>query len=397
MSVFFADGRNGRVLLSGVRVLDFGRYVAGPYAAQLLGFLGAEVIRVERRGGGEDRTMHPLPGVSHGALLAHTAAGKRSMTLDPTHPAAREVVRRLVASADIVVANLPAAGLAALGIDWESLRTIRSDIILVAASAFGLDGPDAARPGFDGIGQAVSGALWFSGEPGRPAKAAAPYVDFATALLGAMGALAALMHRARTGEGQQVEAALARTAMAAFGVFLGEAAAGAPPRTPSGNRVQTSAPSDVFAARDGHVLVHVVGDGLFRRLARLLDRPEWLEDPGLVGDAARAARRDELCGVLAEWVAARSTAEAAAELTAAGVPAAPVASIAEAAADAQARGWLGPLPGGGFSAGLPLGFSALPIASPGPVPALGAHTREILCDLGFSAAEIRALAEAGAI
>ncbi|MFN3592858.1 MAG: CoA transferase, partial [Thermaurantiacus sp.] len=262
MSVFFWGVRVG-LPLTGVRVLDFGRYVAGPYAAQILGFLGAEVIRVEKRGGGEDRAMHPIPGAPGGALFAHTCAGKRSLTLDPGHPDAREILRRLVASADMVVANLPPAGLRALGIDWESLTAIRPDIILVAANAFGFEGEDADRPGFDGVGQAASGAMWFSGEPGQPMKAAAPYVDFSTALLAALGALAALMHRERTGRGQRVEAALARTACAAFGAFLGEEAATGIGRQPTGNRVQTSAPSDLFATRDGHVLIHVVGDGLF--------------------------------------------------------------------------------------------------------------------------------------
>lgn len=399
MSVFFPGVRVG-MPLTGVRVLDFGRYVAGPYAAQMLGFLGAEVIRIERRVGGEDRAMHPIPGSPGGALFAHTCAGKRSLTLEPGHSAAREVVRRLVATADIVVANLPPAGLRALGIDWDSLTAIRPDIILVAANAFGFEGEDADRPGFDGVGQAVSGAIWFSGEPGRPVKAAAPYVDFSSALLAALGALAALMHRQRTGEGQRVEVALARTACAAFGAFLGEEAATGIGRRPTGNRVQTSAPSDLFATRDGHVLIHVVGDGLFRRLARLLGREDWLSDPGLLGDEARGERRDALCAGVAKWMGQRTTAEAMAELERAGVPAGAVGTIAEAAAEARRRGWLLPLGGphgpAGFSAGLPLVLSAMALAPPEAPPALGADTEAILAELGFTPQEIADLRASGA-
>jgi crotonobetainyl-CoA:carnitine CoA-transferase CaiB-like acyl-CoA transferase len=193
---------SGSPLLAGIRVLDFGRYVAGPYCATLLGFLGAEVIRIERREGGEDRFIAPVAAGGEGAVFFQMSCNKKSMTLDPANAGAREVIRRLVSTADVVIANLPAQQLRTFGIDYPTLSAIRPDIILTTQSSFGDLGPQAHRGGFDGVGQAMSGAMYISGVPGAPVKAAAPYVDFATAVLSALGTLAALMHRERTGEGQ---------------------------------------------------------------------------------------------------------------------------------------------------------------------------------------------------
>ena len=269
-------------VLHGVRVLDFGRYVAGPYCATLLGYLGAEVIRVEKRAGSEDRYIAPIASGGEGGVFFQTSCNKQSMTLDPATPAGRRIVAQLVSTADIVVANLPSAALRSLGLDYDTLRGIRPNVILVSASSFGDSGPLADRGGFDGVGQAMSGAMYMTGTPGHPAKAAAPYVDFSTAVLSAFGALAALMHRAQTGEGQEVKTSLLGTALAVFGSHLIEQGVLQKNRVPSGNRVQTSAPSDVFQTRDGHVLTHVVGDGLFRRWARLVGNAEaWLGDPQL--------------------------------------------------------------------------------------------------------------------
>jgi crotonobetainyl-CoA:carnitine CoA-transferase CaiB-like acyl-CoA transferase len=277
-------------VLKGIRVLDFGRYVAGPYCATLLGYLGAEVIRIEKRDGGEDRYIAPLFDGGEGGVFFQTACNKKSLTLDPAAPRGREIVDRLVATADVVVANLPPATLAALGLDYQNLRRIKRDIILASQTAFGDHGPYAELGGFDGVGQAMSGAMFITGTPGAPVKAAAPYVDFSTAVLSALGTLAALMHRERTGEGQEVATSLLGTALSVFGSHLIEQGVTHRDRIGTGNRVQTSAPSDVFPTRDGHLLVHVVGNPLFRRWARLMgEERRWIDDPAYANDALRGA------------------------------------------------------------------------------------------------------------
>jgi crotonobetainyl-CoA:carnitine CoA-transferase CaiB-like acyl-CoA transferase len=204
-------------VLKGIRVLDFGRYVAGPYCATLLGYLGAEVIRVEKLTGSEDRYIAPVTADGEGGVFFQTSCNKQSLTLDPATPEGREIVARLVRTADVVVANMPPAALRSLGLDYQTLCGIRADVIVVTATSFGDSGPLADHGGFDGVGQAMSGAMYMTGTPGHPAKAAAPYVDFSTAALSAFGVLAALMHRAQSGDGQEVKACLLGTALAVLG------------------------------------------------------------------------------------------------------------------------------------------------------------------------------------
>jgi len=393
-------------VLAGVRVLDFGRYVAGPYCATLLGYLGAEVIRIEKPDGGEDRYIAPIAKSGEGGVYFQTACNKKSLTLDPASARGREIVQRLVQTADVVVVNLPPSGLKTLGLDYSSLKAIRPDIILVTQSSFGDEGPLAERGGFDGVGQAMSGAMHMTGTPGHPVKSAAPYVDYSTAVLSAFGTLAALMQRAQTGAGQEVQTSLLGTAMAVFGSHLIEQSALAINRVPTGNRVQTSAPSDVFATRDGHILTHTVGNGLFRRWARLMgDADRWIKDPRFKSDQSRGDHSEDILTRMRQWCSERTTDEALREMQAVGLPAGPVQTLQQAldhpqVAAMQVLHAITDFPGLQRPAQVPDLPVRLSVSGGGITdrpPLLGEHTDEVLRGLGYSSEEITALRDARVI
>src|SRR6266699_5653071 len=240
-------------VLDGIRILDFGRYIAGPFCAALLGDLGAEVIRIERLGGGEDRFFIPVGAGEDGggAMFLAMNRNKLGMTLDPASPKGREITRKLVATADVVVANLPPAVLRSLALDLDSLREVKPDIILTTVTGFGAGGPLSHKHGFDGIGQTMSGAVYLSGMQEQPIASKVPWVDFGTACLSAFGTLAALIERGKTGRGQKVEGALLRTAVAISNAMLIEQALTQADRTRIGNRAFNAAPGDVYRTSDG--------------------------------------------------------------------------------------------------------------------------------------------------
>ncbi|MGH6871991.1 MAG: CaiB/BaiF CoA transferase family protein [Rhizomicrobium sp.] len=394
--------------LSGIRVADFGRYIAGPYCAALLADFGADVIRVEKRDGREDRTLIPLAENAdgtprEGAMFLQMNRGKRSLTLDPMSEKGREIVRRLVANSDVVIANLPGETLKAMGLDYDSVSAINPRAILAVVSAFGLDGPYANRVGFDGIAQAMSGMAWFSGTEDQPVRAAAPWVDFGTASLTAMGILAALRSRDETGRGQLVEGALLRTALTFFSTMLIEESVLKPGRTPTLNRSQTSGPSDIYRTSDGWITVAVNGDPLFRRVARLIGAEDWIADPRFASDKSRGDHGEIVSARVQEWCGTKTRDEAIAAFEKARVPAGPVYRMRETLDDPHVKH-------GGFFTNVDFpGIGSAPIAAtpvklhatPGEVrkrpPALGEHTDEVLGELGYSTPEIAALREAGSI
>ena len=385
-------------VLEGIRVLDFGRYIAGPFCASLLGDLGAEVIRIEKVQGSEDRFLSPVSASGDGALFMQMGRNKLGMTLNPMKPEGREIVRKLVATADVVVANLPPDTLQAMGLDYESLKTIKPDIILTMISAFGSDGPYANRVGFDGLGQAMSGAMYMSGTAEQPAKSYAPFIDFGTASLSAAGTLAALYERQRTGRGQVVEASLFNTALTMMNGTLIEQAMIAPNRVASLNRSQTSGPADTFRTRDGWVLVQSVGGPLFERWVELMGEPHWLDDPRFKDDISRGDNGEVLSERLARWCAERSSEQVLAAMEAARIPAGPVLSPQQVLDDphVEARQLFRQLdyPGASKPAPVmqtPFNLSATPPAIHSRAPTLGEHTEQIMAQLGYSAARISEL------
>lgn len=390
-------------LLQGIRVLDFGRYIAGPYCAALLAEYGADVIRIEKRDGSEDRFPAQVGG-GVGALFLQMNRNKRSITLDPASPEGRKVVARMVKTADVVIANLPEATLVSMGLDYPTLCSYRPDIIFVTNTAFGTRGPMARNVGFDGIGQAMSGAAYMTGSLDRPHRFSAPWVDFSTALHCAFGTLAALMERAKTGKGQKIEGALLATAVTVNNASLIEQALTQVNRVPTSNRGQTAAPSDIFKAKDGWVLVAVTGNPLYRRWAKLMGEPEWLTDPRFATDDDRGRNSAIISERMNRWCAERSSEEVVKILGDAMIPCAPVLKPQETLdhPQVQALGVLQDTDYPGLPKPAPVAAVPLWMTETHPVPRrrppqLGEHTDAFLAELGYSSAEISALREAKAI
>ena len=391
-------------VLDGIRVLDFGRYIAGPYCAALLADLGADVIRIERIGGGEDRWVAPINDDGIGAMYVAMNRNKRGMTLDPSSGEGREIVRKLVATADVVVANLPPEVLRSLSLDLDSLRRVKPDIILTTVTAFGAGGPWSHKHGFDGIGQVMSGAAYMTGTLDQPYRASVAWVDFGTASLAAFGTLAALMERGKSGRGQRVEGALLRTAIAFNNPTLVEQQAIQVNRIPTENRGQTSAPSDLFRTRDGWIIAHAIGNPMFTRWAKLMGEDGWLTDLRFKDDEARGNHGEVISKRMSEWTTQRTTAEALAELEAAKIPAGPLYTPQQALDDAHIRraGLLADTDFPGVARRVPLAPTPVDLSdTPGRfrhrAPMLGEHTDAVLGELGYSPAEIAALRTKGVV
>jgi len=391
-------------LLNDVRVLDFGRYIAGPFCAALLGDLGADVIRIEKVDGSEDRFTAPVSRNGDGASFMQLNRNKRGLTLNPRKPEGRQILDRLIPTADVVIANLPPDTLASMALDYETLRTYRSDIILTTSTAFGSSGPYATRVGFDGVAQAMSGNMHMTGNADEPTKNYFPYVDFTTASLNAMATLAAIIHRTKTGEGQHVQGCLLASALSiANGTMIEQALLGVN-RSGTGNRGQTSAPSDTFQTKDGWILVQVVGNPLYERWARLMGEDSWLVDSKYSTDESRGLHAVDISTRMQEWTSSRTTTEAVKALEDARIPCGEVLSPQGALDNEQVQsmGFLESIDYPGIDtpapiAHMPMDFSTLDVSIRRRAPTLGEHTNEILESLGFEKSEIISFREARAI
>jgi crotonobetainyl-CoA:carnitine CoA-transferase CaiB-like acyl-CoA transferase len=332
------------------------------------------------------------------------ARNKKGLTLNPMKAEGREVLRRLVKTADVVVANLPLPTLQQMGIDYESLKSIKPGIILTMISAFGADGPYRDRVGFDMIAQAMTGAMHLSGPEGQPIRTQVPYVDYGTAVLSAFGTVAALLERQKSGRGQMVESSLYSTGLAFMSAFLIEQGTVAPDRGGQGNRGYHAAPVDTYHCQDGHIMVATVGMPLFERWVRLMGEPHWLDDPRFQTDQGRADHSALISERMQRWCAGLTTADALAALEQARIPAGPVLSPQQALDDphAAARKLFKPVEYPGLPTPAPLVDTPVRLsATPGGIrhrpPMLGEHTDAILGELGFSTAEIAGMREARAV
>jgi crotonobetainyl-CoA:carnitine CoA-transferase CaiB-like acyl-CoA transferase len=391
-------------VLDGVRVLDYGRFIAAPWCSALLADMGADVLRVEKREGGEDRWVQSVTDGGEGGTFLQCNRNKRSLTLDSTTPEGTDITRRLVARSDIVIANMPAAGMRASGLDYESLRAVKPDIILASATAYGEGGPYSDRIGFDGAGQVMSGAVYRQGLPDLPIRTVVPQADFGTALTLTIGVMMALYHRSQTGVGQHVEGALLPTAMMLSNAFLIERELLGVDKPRAANRGTSVAPCDLYEVSDGWVLLQIAGQPMFKRWCRLIGREDLFDDPRFADDDSRWEHGDVLNDLMQQWCESKTKAEALAALEAAKLPAAPLNSPQEVLDDphVEAMGYLKRVPFPGASKPVPLIETPFRLsATPGSIrrraPLLGEHTDEVLGEIGYGTSEIADLRRDGII
>ena len=387
-------------VLEGVRVLDFGRYIAGPFCGALLADYGAEVIRIERVDGSEDRYVTPVSEDGQGAMFLQLNRNKLGFTLNPTKDKGKEIVKKLVETADIVIANLPEQTLKTMGLDYDELKQINPGVILTSNTAFGTTGPYSERVGFDGVAQAMSGAMDMTGHADQPTKAYAPYVDFCSASLAAFGTLLAYIEKQKTGKGQRVQTSLLQTALTTTNSLLIEQEILNVNRVASMNRAQTSGPSDTFQTKDGWILVQTVGRPLFERWANLMKEDSWLTDERFKDDLSRGENGDLISQRMSEWCVERTSKEAIDELEKSRIPVGEVLKAEETLREEHI------LEKGSFIKmrypTLDQEYSVVGPAvelseNPGQItmrsPELGEHNLEILGGLGYSQEEIEKLKE----
>ncbi|HEV3333173.1 MAG TPA: CoA transferase [Bryobacteraceae bacterium] len=389
-------------VLEGVRVLDLSTIVAGPAASMILADLGADIIKVERPGEGEDgRAMGPHRG-PWGAYFTTLNRGKRSVALDIRQPAGREAVLRIATTCDVFLENFRGGKAAALGLDEAAVRARKPDIIYASLSAYGARGPDYTRPGYDAILQARTGIMSVTGNGDEmPIRSGVSILDMGTGVWTALGVLAALLERQRSGKGQRVDTSLFQTGVMLLSYhLLYRQFAGVNPK-PQGSRHTAFAPYGAFPASDGAIMIGISSDKAFLRLAEALGKPEWADDPRFRTNRDRVHNTPELDGCIAEVLRLHPVSHWTAVLDQHDVACDPVQTPEQVIADRQvtALGQLESIDLAGEQSALlpqlPVGFSLTPAAIQGPPPAVGQHTGAILKEAGYADAEIEDLLRSG--
>jgi crotonobetainyl-CoA:carnitine CoA-transferase CaiB-like acyl-CoA transferase len=390
-------------LLEGIRVLDLGRFIAAPYAALLLADLGAEVVRLERPRPEPDRERGPyLKGES--LYFVTLNRNKQSAAFEMFTEDGRRLLDQLIAKADILIQNYSPRAARNLGFSQQRLLELNPRLIVLSITAYGAEGPDAERTGFDSLAQARSGAMACNGDA-RPFLNHLPYVDFSTALYGGFGLMAALYERERTGKGQYIEVSLLETVSAFIGTYgmIAEASLGGTPRRQQGNTL-IFALGDCLQTRDGDFVVFNIIGSMFKRLCEMIGQSELLDDARFATDASRYAHRDLLLPYVASWAQNLTTSEVLTAAETFRLPFERVSTVGELANDAQAQArqmfpkvlqpHLGEIP----VARLGLTLSAHEHATLRPAPAIGEHTTRVLAHwLGYSPAQMQELQDKGVL
>jgi len=392
--------------LEGIRVVDFSHFIAGPFATMILADMGAEVIKIEAPGRGDDLRRYPPvhPDLRHGAPFLWTNRNKRSLAIDLKSPEGAAIARELVATADVVVENFSTGVMERLGLDYESCRKVRPEIIYCSVSAYGRDGAFADRLGFDPIAQIESGFVSMNGYADREGvRALSPIMDISTAMMACNAVLGALVARERSGLGQAIEVALFDNAVLMTGyATLQHLFSGANPQR-QGNTSPDTCPSGVFQAADCAFYINCGNDKIFKRLmSQVIDRADLASAEIYATGPDRIRRRDELFAILGEAFARQPWSHWQARMRAAGVPCGQMRTVGEAIRSPEARerrlvtriphegvGWVP-------NVALPIRYSRTPVVDPVAAPAVGQHTREVLrVLLGYDDERLARLAEAG--
>lgn len=395
-----------RTALDGIRVLDLTQALAGPYCTQLLGDLGADVIKIERPNEGDQaRRWGPPFLAGESAYFLGTNRNKRGLALDLQHPRGHEVLWRLVERADVLVHNVPReATRAKLGIDEATLRGRNPRLIYASVTGFGLTGPYAGRPGYDVIAQGMSGTMALTGEPdGGPMRFPTPIADITTGVYCALGIIAALYARERTGQGQSIDTALLDSQITWLANIASSFLATGEPPKKLGNLHPSIVPYQPFRAADKWIIVAAGTERLWQRLLELLEIPELGADTRFTTNADRLVHRDDLIPLLEQRFRQEPATVWLQRLEQAGIPCGPIQPVEEALADQHvlARGMVveldHPVAGVVRSLGNPIKLSETPIAYRRPAPLLGQHTDEILAEVGYASDELARLRHEGVI
>ena len=386
--------------LQGLKVLELGQLIAGPFAARTLGDFGADVIKIEPPEGGDPLRQWRMLKDGTSVWWQVQSRNKRSVALDLKDPAAQHQVRALALEADVLVENFRPGALEGFGLDPEALRAANPRLIVLRLSGYGQTGPYRDKPGFGVVAEAMGGLRHLSGEPGRtPVRVGVSIGDTLAALHGVIGVLLALHERERSGLGQVVDVALYEAVFNCMESLLPEYSAFGAVRGPAGSALPGIAPSNAYACRDGHALVAGNGDSIFRRLMHAIGRDDLGADPALADNRGRVARVDEIDAAIGAWAAPRTVAEVLAALDAAAVPAGRIYTAADIAQDPhyRARGMLQSVPMADGSQltvpGIVPKLSRTPGGTWRQAPALGEHSAEVLASLATPAAQPDAAAD----